>query len=165
MVIPVFPAEFFTLLAVLLMTPLFSDHRRLSSLLGCGVCIGVTVLFRYDVGLYAFVGLNAAATTHVLTRKPSVGGPHRELLRVLAPIWLGTAAVCLPVAAAYVVSGATPDFIFDIVTYPTHFYARMRSLPFPGSADLFSAPNKFAVYLPIPIALAAPGHTATRKST
>ena len=153
---PVFPAEFFTLLAVLLMTPVFANRLSVASLVGSGVCIGITVLFRYDVGFYAFLGLNAAATTHVLSSKRSVG-PLRSLLRVLAPVWLGTAAVVLPVAAAYLVVGALPDFTFDIVTYPARFYARMRSLRFPGIAELSADPVKFGIYLPIAVALASAG--------
>jgi hypothetical protein len=57
--------------------------------------------------------------------------------------------VFLPVAVCYLAVAPITPFINDIVSYPVHYYARMRSLPFPGPRQIYRSPADGAVYLPI----------------
>jgi hypothetical protein len=152
---PVFPALLFALLGALCLLPVFEGHRSMPLLFGSGFCVGITVLFRYDVGFYAFAALTLVSAVYVLSRPTTRSARLTDLLRVLLPCWLGLAIVCVPVAAAYVVSGAFHDFLFDILTFPAHFYSRMRGLPFPGPSATLRSPIQIGIYLPIFVWLAS----------
>ncbi len=125
------------------------------SLFGSGVCVGVTVLFRYDAGSYAFAALTLVAAAYALSRPLPPRERIAELVRILLPCWLGLGAVCVPVAIAFAVGGVLPDFYFDVLYFPTHYYRSMRSLPFPRLGDLVRAPLLIAVYLPVAVWAAA----------
>jgi hypothetical protein len=146
---PVFPALLFALLGALCLLPVFGGRRSMPLLFGSGVCVGITVLFRYDVGFYAFAALTLVSAGYVLSRPTTFNARMTDLLRMLLPCWLGVAIVCVPVAAAYVAGGVFHDFVFDILTYPAHFYRRMRSLPFPGLGATLRSPMQIGIYLPI----------------
>jgi len=67
---------------------------------------------------------------------------------------LGTSAVFLPVAVCYLAVAPIAPFIHDIFSYPLHYYARMRGLPFPGVRQLYPSIVTSAVYLPVLICCA-----------
>jgi len=145
---PVFPALLFALLSALCLLPLFEDRRSRPLLFSSGLCIGVSVLFRYDVGFYAFAALTLVSAGYVLSRPLPLGTRLADLLRVLRPAYLGLGILCIPVAAAYAASGMLQDFLFDVVYFQAQFYARMRTLPFPGLDMLREAPILIGIYLP-----------------
>src|ERR1019366_8445579 len=122
---------------------------------GCGLCLGCTVLFRYDVGFYAFAALNLVAAAYVLSRPFSLNARLTDLLRVLLPCWLGLAVACVPLAVAFAAGGVMQDFFFDVLYFPAHFYARMRGLPFPGPRTMLRSPKQIGIYLPVVIWVAA----------
>jgi len=151
----VFPALLFALLAALCLLPVFEDRRSPPRLFGSGLCIGVTVLFRYDVGFYTFAALTLVTAGYVLSRPLPLGVRVADLLRVLLPIYLGLGIVCIPVAVAYVSSGMLQDFLFDVVYFPAQAYRRMRAMPFPDLETLRAVPTQIGVYLPFFVWLSA----------
>jgi hypothetical protein len=145
---PVFPALLFALLGALCLSPLFEDRRSRPLLFSSGLCIGVSVLFRYDVGFYAFAASTLVSAGYVLSRPLPLGTRLADLLRVLLPAYLGLGILCIPVAAAYAANGMLQDFLFDILYFQAQFYARMRTLPFPRLDMLREAPILIGIYLP-----------------
>jgi hypothetical protein len=152
---PVFPSELFALLGVLCLSPVFEDHRSVSLLFASGICLGITTLFRYDVGFYAFAALTLVSAVYVLSRPLPLCARLTVLLRVLLPCWLGLAIVCVPVAVAFAVGGVIHYFIFDDFYYPAHLYRRMRALPFPGLRMTLGAPIQIGIYLPVAVWITA----------
>jgi hypothetical protein len=61
------------------------------------------------------------------------------------------------VAFFFLMSGAIGDFWFDIVSYPMHFYAAMRGLPFPTGffSGLSTGITDYIVYLPVAAVICA----------
>ena len=151
----VFPALLFALLAALCLLPVFEDRRSPPLLFSSGLCIGVTVLFRYDVGFYTFAASTLVTAGYVLSRPLPLGARVADLLRVLLPIYLGLGIVCIPVAVAYVSSGMLQDFLFDVIYFPAQAYRRMRAMPFPDLETLRAVPTQIGVYLPFFVWLAA----------
>lgn len=145
----------FALLGALCLLPIFEDRRSKPLLFSCGLCIGVTVLFRYDVGFYTFAALTLVAAGYVLSRPRPLGVRVADLLRVLLPTYVGLGLVCIPVAAAYVSNGVLQDFLFDVVYFPVEYYRRMRTMPFPHLDTVLEAPAQIGIYLPFFVWLSA----------
>src|SRR5262249_38523713 len=108
-------------------------------------CGGVAALFRYDVGLAIF-GLECAlvafsAWLHTRSKRTIAGN--------VALFACGFFCVIAPVAIVFAMAGVIPDFLFDVVQYPSHFYVKMRSLPFPLRWALENDPESLVVYLPL----------------
>ena len=153
---PVFPALLFALLAVLCLTPVFEGRKPALLLFGGGICLGVTVLFRYDIGAYAVVALSLVSAAYEFSRPLPVRERITNVIQVLLPCWLGVLVVCGPVALAFAWGGVLQDFYFDIIYFPTHYYRHMRALPFPGLLKgLIASSSSFGVYLPIGVWIAA----------
>jgi hypothetical protein len=152
---PVFPALLFALLGALCLLPIFEDRRSPLRLFSCGLCIGVTVLFRYDVGFYTFATLTLVCAGYVLSRPIPLGVRVADLFRVLLPAYFGLGVVCIPVAVAYVANGMLEDFLFDIVYFQAKTYRSMRAMPFPNFDTLLESPTQIGVYLPVFIWLSA----------
>jgi hypothetical protein len=151
----VFPSLLFALLSALCLLPIFEGRRSPALLFSSGLCIGVTVLFRYDVGFYTFAALTLVTAGYVLSRPLPLGVRVADLLRVLLPVCFGLGVVCIPVAAAYVSNGMLQDFLFDILYFPAQTYRRMRTMPFPSLDTLLEAPTQIGVYLPFFVWLSA----------
>jgi hypothetical protein len=152
---PVFPALLFSLLAVYCLLPIFEGRRSAPLLYASGLNLGITVLFRYDVGFYAVAATTMVMITYVISRPLSFGARIAELFSFLLLLSLGLATICVPVAITFTVAGAVNDFIFDILYFPSHFYPQMRGLPFPGFRALWADPLQIAIYLPIVVCIAA----------
>jgi hypothetical protein len=129
---PVWPSLFFILLGILPLFRLFDGRYSVAGLLAAGLCIGFVVLFRYDVGFFACTAESAVLTAFGFFRRPEAKTRFRHIAALLFPFWIGTALVVVPLFIAYAVTGIIPDFIFQILEYPSKNYAAMRSLPFPG---------------------------------
>ena len=155
---PLFPAVLFALAATLLVA---SGEGQPARIVAAGVCIGLTALFRYDVGglagaaLMALLVVAAARRGNGFWRAPS------------SPPWLfaaGAAAIFGPVALAYLLAGGPISAFIHDVFYASTYYPQMRSLPFPSLDAIWKAPVASMVYFPpaaivLAFALAAPGRS------
>jgi len=146
---PVFPSVLFALLSTLFLLSVFEGHRSALIQFLCGACIGITVLFRYDIGFYTFIALTLVSTLYVITQPIALEKRAKDWFFVQSSCLFGMATICIPVLIAYVVSGTLHDFFFDIFTYPAQFYRRMRALPFPDVSDILASPKQIVIYLPI----------------
>lgn len=129
---------------------LFSAYfsRRSSwRIVAAGAVTGLTALFRYDIGFGVLVAHLSFIAIAALTGNGSVGPSVRGAVRSASQYIAGTAIVFVPPALMYLAVAPVQAFIFDIITYPSKYYARARGLPFPG-VHLFYL-DDLAVYLPI----------------
>ena len=154
-VYPVFPSLLFALLAVLCVSPIFAGRRSRSLLFVSGASVGITVLFRYDAGAYAFAALTLVLAAYALSRPLPLQKRIDEFIQILAPCWLGVAVVCVPVAIAFAANGVLRDFYFDIIYFPANYYRRMRGWPLPSLLETLTTPLKMGVYLPVATWIAA----------
>jgi|GEM_PF-760195 hypothetical protein len=155
---PVWPSLFFILLGILPLLPLFDARYSAAGLLAAGLCIGLVVLFRYDVGFFACAGESAVLMAFGVFGRIKAGARLRRIAALLFPFWIGTALVVAPLFVAYATTGIIPDFIFQILEYPSKNYAAMRSLPFPGfnsAAGIGQVNSNAIVYFPPLVFLAS----------
>ena len=94
-------------------------------LLLAGGTVGITCLFRYDYGLYAFlagsVALSAAGRAGLLS----------SVLRRWLLYSCGVAAIVIP-AAGLLLTAIKPGILYQLfVDFPIHVYPRFRGLPYP----------------------------------
>jgi hypothetical protein len=133
-----FPSLLFMLLSIAALVNYISS-RQSRWIVGCGVCIGVTTLFRADFGAYIFlaitlpgiiIGAAQAFRRRPFPILPVVPAQRRNLFR---PIFLfagGLAAVILPVLAYLLFNVSWGDLWFDLVAFPLQIPA-YRHLPYP----------------------------------
>lgn len=122
----------FPFCATWLLAGLFQRDLPRRAVAAAGVMVGLTALFRYDIG----VGVVAA---HLLTMALAVSLRHatwRERMvsfgRALWPYLAGVAIIVVPLTAAYAAAGALPDLLYDVVLYNAKYYRAGRGLPFPS---------------------------------
>jgi hypothetical protein len=159
---PLFPAILFSLAATLLVASSEGKDVHRARIVVAGGCLGLTALFRYDVG-----GLVGAALMALLI-VAAVSRGDRFWRTPSSPLWLfaaGAVAVFGPVALAYLLAGGPISaFIHDVLHLAT-YYAQVRSLPFPPLDAFWNAPIASIVYFPpavvaVAFALAASGRSA-----
>ncbi len=145
---PMFP----TLLLALAGTQLLAgpgDRRPgRRRLLAAGAVTGLTALFRYDVGFFLLAAHALALLLIEWRREGPAPARFSAFARAMLTYGAGTALLFVPAAALLLLAGAGPGFVHDILVYSPAYYARMRSLPFPGPASLLASPEAAAVYLP-----------------
>lgn len=146
--LPLFPALLCALIAATCLVPVLKGEWSAGLLFVSGLSLGLTVLFRYDVGFYAFAAVSLVLAALAWTRADPPARRLFDMGRLLTPCWLGLALVCVPVAIGYATNDVLRDFAFDILDFPAHFYARMRGLPFPGLSDIVHHAGLASVYLP-----------------
>ena len=142
---PVFPSVMCALAGTLLLVDEGADGNPSSgSLAGAGILTGLTALFRYDIGFFLLVGQVMTLSMFCFdTRRPV-----RVLIWQIIRYGLGVAIAFLPVAIAAWVIGAIPAFFHDILTFPSHNYAYMRSLPWPRPGVTVDSLLPLVVYIP-----------------
>jgi len=147
---PIFPAFLFTLISSFFLYHLFQGSPRALLLLAGGASVGLITLFRYEVGFAIFVTESSVVAAYMLAQwnRPKTQDTLVALVRILVPYSLGVAAVFLPVAGGYLTYAPLRDFVFDLISYPSQNYVKMRSLPFPTWHDLANSPETIAIYLP-----------------
>ena len=142
---PLFPAVLFSLAATLLVASSEGKDAQPTRIVVAGGCVGLTALFRYDVGGLVGAGLM------VMLIVAAIRGGNRFWRAPASPPWLfavGAVAVFGPVALAYLLaSGPIGSFIHDVF-YASTYYPRMRSLPLPSLDAFLNAPIEAIVYLP-----------------
>jgi hypothetical protein len=146
---PIFPVVLLSLVSAALVLPVLAGHFSSWRLVAAGAMVGLAALFRYDVGFLVFVAVAAALTLSSVLRSSDVGHALDEAKTILLRYVLGTSIVFLPVAICYLSVAPITRFIHDIFSFPIHYYARMRSLPFPGVRETIRSIDDSAVYLPI----------------
>lgn len=157
---PVFPALGAALTGLLCLLPEFNARRSAWSLLAAGVCVGVAFLFRYDIGIATAAVMAAVLGLHAAVQPSSAGRRVRNIASCVGLFAIGFAFVAVPVIGAFVVDGAIGDLFFDIVTYPSEYYYKTRSLPFPGLRQVSDNPAVSIVYLPLVLVAAVSGTLA-----
>jgi hypothetical protein len=152
---PVWPALFILLLESLLLLKVFDGEIGATRLVAAGACIGVATLFRYDIGFLICASQSTVLFLYCFNREIDSGARLRSSVVVLLQFWGGVALIGIPVAIAYLFLGAISDFWFDVVEFPMHFYAAMRSLPFPTQffSGLSAADTEYIVYLPLAVGI------------
>jgi hypothetical protein len=158
---PVFPCLLFSLLSLYCLVPVYRGSRPIASLLASGVCVGITILFRHDVGIATALGGALTLGLFHLTQNPDPRQKIRAMLWSAAIYSGGIALAVVPPLALLVAAGAAQDMLDDLVLTPARIYVRMRSLPFSSVVQLardaihlghmrqeYNEPS-LAVYLPI----------------
>lgn len=125
----------------------YFTRRSIWRILAAGAVTGITALFRYDIGFGVLIAHLSFIAIVALTRNGSMENNLRGAVRSASQYIAGTAIVFVPPALMYLAVAPIQPFIFDIIIYPSKYYARARGLPFPG-VHLFYLDN-LAVYLPI----------------
>jgi hypothetical protein len=129
---PIFPCLLFSLLGLYCVAPVYQGSRAIAPVLASGLCIGITILFRHDVGIATAVG--GAFTLGLFHMTQEIDGPRkiRALLRS-ATIYTGGIAIPLVLPLAMLLAaGVAHDMLVDLVLIPARVYVRMRSEPFPS---------------------------------
>jgi hypothetical protein len=133
---PVFPCLLFSLLGLYCMVPLYQGSRAVTALLASGICVGITTLFRHDVGIATAVGGAFTLGLFHMTRELGARQKIRVLLRS-ATIYSGGIAIPLVLPLALLLAaGVAHDMLVDLVLIPARTYVRMRLLPFPSVLEL-----------------------------
>jgi hypothetical protein len=145
---PIFPCMLLSLISSYLVTRVREGPAPSSGIVVAGVCTGLTALFRYDVGFFVLIAHFAS-----ISAITALSENHKTIVRramlTAAAYGTGTALVFVPAAVLFLVVSSIENFVADIVTYSTKYYALMRGLPFPGLHQILAAPWDAAVYLPL----------------
>jgi hypothetical protein len=154
---PVFPCLLFSLLSLYCAIPVYQGSDATAPLLASGLCVGLTILFRHDVGLATAFGGAFTLGLFYLTQKLDAPSKISVLLRS-ATIFTGGIAFALapPLALLLAASGAY-NVLLDLVLIPAGIYVRLRSLPFPSVVEAardvmhrnLGSLGQLAVYLPV----------------
>jgi hypothetical protein len=151
---PVFPALAAALAGLAFLVPALARGGPASRLTAAGICAGIGMLFRYDIGIATFGSECAILAFSGWALCDSGTSCFRTVLRSIGWFGAGFAVVVVPVAIAYADGGVIPDLIFQVITYPARFYVKTRSLPFPGLWPPVPLIRE-AVYLPLVVCVAA----------
>jgi hypothetical protein len=154
---PVFPCLLFSLLSLYFVVPIYRGCRAVAPLVASGLCGGVTILFRHDVGIATAVGSMFTLGLFHMTLELDPPAKFSALLRS-ATIYAGGVVIALgPPLVLLVSAGSAHDMLVDLILIPARTYVRTRSLPFPSVVAIASemmhlrlgSLNQLAVYLPI----------------
>ncbi len=159
---PIFQALAASLAAVLALQRAIETPGDRGAAFAAGVAVGAALLFRQDLGVYAFVVCSAWLAW--LGRAPRAGADVQGRLGgLLAPFAAGTALLVLPVAGMLAFKIPAVDLYQNLVYLPLEVYPKVRSLPFPTAGkllgqlrahDLDAALASIAVYAPALVVLA-----------
>lgn len=145
---PMYPAQLFSLLS-LLFTINFFKERKISWLVLSGLSVGISSLFRFDVGIFSFFAesLLVAAYTFSIEKNNKMIFRLRKTAKVEIMLLF---AFLLPVVPVLVIllNIMQPELIWNtLIIFPLEVYYKVRSLPLP---PLF-IPSYFSItfYLPL----------------
>jgi dolichyl-phosphate-mannose-protein mannosyltransferase len=154
---PVFPCLLFSLISLYCLVPVYNGSRAVAPLLAAGLCVGIAILFRHDIGIVTAAGGACMFGMFHLTRQIEPRQKTRALLRSAAIYTGGIALALVPPLAFLVAAGAARDMFLDLVLIPARIYVPMRSLPFPSLVEIargvlhrrIGSLDQLAIYLPI----------------
>jgi Dolichyl-phosphate-mannose-protein mannosyltransferase len=152
---PIFPVALLSLFAAILILPVLAGQFSSWRLAVAGALVALAGLIRYDVGFVVFAAFAAVLPLSSVLRTRDTRHALGDAKAVLLPYVIGTCAIFLPVAACYLAVAPIAPFIHDIFSFSIRYYARMRSLPFPGLLATLGSIDNAGVYLPILICAAA----------
>lgn len=92
-------------------------------LIGAGALLGLAMLFRQDLGVYAAVAEGLTLALYLRS--------HRLPARTAGQWGLPQLALVLPVAAYFLLTVPWSDLVYDFVTFPLQVLPQVRSLPYP----------------------------------
>lgn len=96
-----------------------------------GVLLGLSVVFRQDVGVYAAVAVSLGCILFQGLAAAKDGERVAAAAREIAKLWVGLLIVVVPVAVLMFVFIPAHDMNYALLWYPVHVYAKVRGLPFP----------------------------------
>jgi len=129
---PIFPCLLLSLLSLYFIIPLYGGRRTIAPLLLSGICVGITMLFRHDVGIATALGGAFTLTLFYVMQRLEAPRKIRDLLGSATIYTAGIAVAFVPALALLLAVGAAHDMLIDLIVIPSKTYAQMRSLPFPS---------------------------------
>jgi hypothetical protein len=124
---PVFPALALGSIGILFLVKAVKRMRRLCLVLA-GVCMGLAILFRQDLGLYAF---SAGASSLVFTGIRSNLSIRDASQVIILPYILGVAGIVVP-SAAFLLTIAPMAVVWeDLFLTPQAIFLKTRHLAYP----------------------------------
>lgn len=131
---PIFQALAATLAAVLALQGAIEKPGHRGAAFAAGVAVGTALLFRQDLGIYAFV-VCGAWLAWLGTGSRGGADVHTRTIGLWMPFAAGASLLVLPVAGmlAWVIPAA--DLYHDLVLMPLEVYPQVRSLPFPTAGE------------------------------
>jgi hypothetical protein len=145
---PAYPCIPLSLLGTYLLIGTPTRPISVRSLVGAGATAGLCALFRYDVGFLQLVA-HAAAIGWRSWRTMPAADRRRYWFKAMATYSAAAALAFSPAAILILANSAIDGFIADVIDYPAKYYARMRSLPFPGLWGFWMHPMKIGLYFPL----------------
>ena len=146
---PVFPCLFFSLLSLYFALPVFRRWQEIKFSLASGACIGVVLLFRYDIGILAAAGGLLTFGCFYFTQEDDARLKMKTFLRSMVTYVCGIVLVSVPVLLLLLSKVSLHEILRNLVYLQASTYVHFRSLPFPSLADVGEAPPLLTVYLPI----------------
>lgn len=159
---PIFQALAGTLAAVLALQRAIRVPGNRGAAFASGVAVGAALLFRQDLGIYAFAVCSAWLAWLRTASGERTDAPSR-FEGLLMPFAAGTALLVLPVAGMLAFTIPAADLYQNLVHLPLEVYPQVRSLPFPTAGELLgqlrardwhAALASIAVYAPALVVLA-----------
>jgi hypothetical protein len=154
---PLFPAFAAALTGLLCLLSALNARHPARPLLAAGFCVGVGFLFRYDIGIFTAAALAAVVGLHAALLPSSGRQRYHSIATVVGPFAAGFTLVAVPVIGAFISYGAISDLLYDVVTVPSEYYYKSRSLPFPNVLSIARQPIAGLVYLPLLLVAAVTG--------
>jgi hypothetical protein len=144
------PVSLLNLVSSAILLPLFTGPVLTRRMLAAGALTGMASLFRYDTGiaLMAIHLLVISIAVYLRSKDTSRDSGLRSYASAVWPYMLGFALLTVPAAIYYLSVASAAPLLHDILLYPSKYYRRDRSLPFPRTRRL----ENLGVYLPILIA-------------
>jgi hypothetical protein len=144
------PVSLINLVSSAILLPLFVGPVLTRRMFAAGALTGLALLFRYDTGIALLAIHLLVIVVAVLLRAKDT--PTETSLRSFAsaiwPYLLGFALLTAPAAIYYFSVASAAPLFHDIFLYPSKYYRRDRSLPFPRTRRL----ENVGIYLPVLIA-------------
>lgn len=110
-----------------------------------GTTAGLSAYFRYDAGFFILVSHCLGIIMLCRTQRQ----PWRSIGIRIAVYAAAAAIVFAPAALIFVANAPISAFLFDILEFPSRFYAKTRSLPFPTPIEMLKHPAFSIIYLPL----------------
>jgi hypothetical protein len=145
---PLFPAILFSLAGILLLLSHFGSGSRPVQVVASGGCIGLTALFRYDVGGLVCIVLLAFLILTALGRRENT---WRALADGSLMFAIGVGLVVGPAAMFYLSQGGPISAFVDNVFVYSTYYVWTRGLPFPSLGQISTDPSLLAIYVPLAV--------------
>jgi hypothetical protein len=142
------PVSLLDLVASALVLPIFSRSLSNRRMLSAGAVSGMTLLFRYDTGIALLAIHLLVISIAVFLKSNDTPARLRSFASAVWPYLFGFALLTVPPAIYYLSVAPAAPLLHDILIYPSKYYRRDRSLPFPRTRRL----ENLGIYLPIIIA-------------